>query len=117
LGPIERFEIGSKYKLMEESMSSTLRDINFTSSARFQNPMFRRVIIPWYDTEPVCYFAIIFTAGSMLFSLAGIVEANSTPVYKSYLWVPVLLFMMSLVVFSSTIVRLIRRNFERKLIG
>lgn len=98
-------------------MSSTLRNINLASSVRSQNPLFRRVIIPWYDTEPVCHFAIIFTAGVILFSLAGIFEANSTAEYKQYLWVPLLLLLMSLVVFISTIARLIRRNLERKYIG
>ena len=94
-------------------MSSSLRNIKSTPSVRSQNPLFRRVIIPWYDTEPVCYFMLVFMAVVNLFSLAGIFEANSIPEFKRHLWIPALLFGMSLVVFISTILRLARRNSER----
>ncbi|MGD9213020.1 MAG: hypothetical protein PVI90_19710 [Desulfobacteraceae bacterium] len=94
-------------------MSSSLRNIKAPPSVHSQNPLFRRVIIPWYDAEPVCYFILIFMAAVIIFSLTGIFEANSTPEYKKHLWIPLLLFCMSFVVFISTILRLVRRNSER----
>lgn len=94
-------------------MSSGMRNTKPIPSLRAQNPLFRRVIIPWYDTEPVCYFTIVFVAVVIAFSLAGIVEANSTPQFKQHIWIPTLLFIMSLIVFFSTIMRLIKRKSEK----
>ena len=94
-------------------MLPVFENIKSILSVRSKNPLFRRVIIPWYDTEPVCYFTLVFSAGVILFSLAGIFEANSTPEFKPHIWVPVLLLIMSIVVFISTVMRLIRRKYER----
>ncbi len=94
-------------------MSSSLRNITSTASIRSQNPLFRRVIIPWYDTEPVCYVTLAFMVVVIFFSLVGIVEANSTPEFKQHIWIPVLLLVMCLIVFISTLLRLLRRSAER----
>lgn len=80
---------------------------------RSKSPLFRRVIIPWYDTEPVCFFTLFFSAIIVIFSLAGIYEANTTPEFQPYIWVPIFLLIMGIAVFISTLIRLIRRKYER----
>ncbi len=94
-------------------MSPELGKTRSTPSFRSQNPLFRRVIIPWYDTEIACYLAVVFMAGVIAFSVAGIAEANSTPEFHRYVWVPIILLVMSVVVFISTLIRLVRRKYER----
>jgi hypothetical protein len=91
-------------------MWSIFENIKSSLSVRSKSPLFRRVIVPWYDTEPVCYFTLIFSVGVILFSLAGISEANATPEFKPFIWVPSLLLIMSIMVFISTLMRLIRRK-------
>ncbi len=94
-------------------MDSDLHNMKSTPSFRTQNPLFRRVIIPWYDTEIACYFAVVFMAGVIAFSVAGIKEANSTPEFHQHIWIPIILLIMSVVVFISTLFRLVRRKYER----
>lgn len=94
-------------------MQSTLRNAKSMPSIRSRNPLFRRVIVPWYDVELVCYVTIVFVVGIILFSLCGIFEANAIPEYNRYIWIPILLLIMSVVVFISTIMRLVKRKSER----
>ena len=74
-----------------------------------QNPLFRKVIVPWYDTEKACYTVIGFMSIVFLFGIAGILEAAEKTEYNEYIWVPVLLVAMSTVVIVSTSIRLIKR--------
>ncbi len=74
-----------------------------------QNPLFRKVILPWYDTEKACYTVIVFMLLVFLFGIAGILEAVEKTEYNEYIWVPVLLVAMSTVVIVSTSIRLIKR--------
>lgn len=74
-----------------------------------QNPLFRKVIVPWYDTEKACYTVIAFMLLIFFFGIAGILEASEKTEYNEYIWVPVLLLSMSTVVIISTSVRLIKR--------
>ncbi|MCK4620028.1 MAG: hypothetical protein KAT52_08780 [Desulfobacterales bacterium] len=76
-----------------------------------QNPLFRKVILPWYDTEKACYTVIVFMLLVFLFGIAGILEAVEKTEYNEYIWVPVLLVAMSTVVIVSTSIRLIKRYF------
>lgn len=74
-----------------------------------KNPVFRKIIVPWYDSEAACLFMIIFMAFVFLFSLAGVVVARETVEYHGYLWAPVFLMVMSAGVIVSTTIRLIKR--------
>ena len=74
---------------------------------------FRKVIIPWYDTNPACYITIGFLLPVLLFSLVGISVAQSLPSPATYLWVPVLLAALSTLVLVRTVVRLIRRRVDK----
>ncbi|MFA6011585.1 MAG: hypothetical protein WC799_16475 [Desulfobacteraceae bacterium] len=71
------------------------------------NPVFRKVIVPWYDTKEVCYTLIIFMTLVLLFSGTGVSVALVSPAYHTYLWVPLLLIILSLVVIFSCIRQLI----------
>ena len=74
-----------------------------------QNPLFRKLIAPWYDTEKACYIVIVFMFLVLLFGIAGISAAIETTEYNDYLWVPVLLVVMSAGVMVSISIRLIKR--------
>ena len=74
-----------------------------------RNPLFRKVIAPWYDTEKACYIAIVFMFLVLLFGIAGISAASEKTEYNNYIWVPVLLVVMSAGVIVSISIRLIKR--------
>ena len=76
-------------------------------------PLFRNVIVPWYDADTVCYGIIALMTVILIFSFIGIAAAREVPAYRGYFWVPLLLAMMSAGVLVSTIVRLVRRNTNR----
>ncbi len=77
-----------------------------------QNPLFRKVIVPWYDSEAVCGFVIFLMFIVFLFSLSGVSVARKTFEYHEMVWVPVLLLIMSGGVIVSTAFRMIRRYIE-----
>jgi len=74
-----------------------------------QNPLFRKVIVPWYDTEKACYAVIVFMSLVLLFGIAGILEVAEKTEYNEYIWVPVLIVVMSVGVIVSIVIRLIKR--------
>ena len=74
-----------------------------------QNPLFRKVIAPWYDTEKACYAVIVFMSLVFLFGIAGILEAVEKIEYNEYIWVPLLIVVMSAGVIASIAIRLIKR--------
>ncbi len=73
------------------------------------SPVFRKFIIPWYDSTGICLLIIFFMDLVFLFSAAGIAVARETPPYHRYLWLPVVLIVLSGGVIVSTTLRLIRR--------
>ena len=74
-----------------------------------KNPVYRKVIVPWYDSETACFLTIIFMGVVFLFALAGVSVARETVEYHGYVWVPVFLMAASAVVIVSTAIRLIKR--------
>ena len=78
-----------------------------------RTPLFRNVIVPWYDADTVCYAVVAVMVVVFLFSVLGIAAAREVPAYRGYTWVPLLLALMSAGVLVSTIVRLVRRNTNR----
>lgn len=73
----------------------------------------RKSIVAWYDSEPVCIFALCFLLLVLLFSLAGIGVARQIPDYNDYLWVPVVMTVLSGLCFVSIFLRLMRRYLSR----
>jgi len=78
-----------------------------------QNPVFRKVIVPWYDSETACLIVIFFMALVLLFALTGSSVAYGNPVYHRYRWVPILLITLSGGVILSLSVRLLKRYLQR----
>jgi hypothetical protein len=76
-------------------------------------PVYRRVILPWYDSEIVCFATLLFAGFVLVFGYFGIQAAYETPDYRQYIWIPGLLFAMTLVVFVSIAIRLINRYVQK----
>ncbi len=75
-----------------------------------KTPLFRKAIVPWYDSDAVCYSVMALMTVVLFFSVFGVVAAGEVPEYRGNAWVPLLLLMMSLGVLISTVTRLVRRN-------
>ena len=78
-----------------------------------QNPLFRKTIIPWYDSEAVCIVVIVFMMIVFFFGVVGISVARENSEYHGYVWIAVLLVVMSAAVIFSTIIQLIKRHARR----
>ncbi|MGD2186799.1 MAG: hypothetical protein PVI71_11760 [Desulfobacterales bacterium] len=78
-----------------------------------KNPVFRKAIIPWYNSATACIIVIAFMLLVLLFALAGISVANEHPAYKDYVWVPIILLVLSAGIIITTMARLIKR-YSRK---
>ncbi len=76
-------------------------------------PVYRQVISPWYDSEPLCVWIITVMLVVFLFACAGISVAGSHPFWSPYIWVPIFLAGLSFWVLFSTSVRLIKRMMDR----
>jgi len=74
-----------------------------------KSPVFRKIIVPWYDSETACLIVIVCLLLVFLFGLAGISIARSNLAYRDYIWVPVLLMILSGGVIFSTAIRLAKR--------
>ena len=74
-----------------------------------QNPLFRRTITPWYDSNTACIAVLVFTLLVAGFSFVGINVAEGDPAYRNYVWLPLLLLLLSLAVCASTLIRLVQR--------
>ena len=77
-----------------------------------KNPVFRKAIIPWYDSSRMCWIFIGFLATVVLFGSAGIDEALQTPSFAGYVWVPLLLVILGLGVIGALLIRLLRRYLD-----
>jgi len=75
-----------------------------------QNPLFRRAIIPWYDSNTLCIIVIVLMFFVFLFSVAGILVAFENIDYRNCLWLPELLIILSGSVFILTSIRLSKRH-------
>ena len=78
-----------------------------------QNPVFRKIIVPWYDSDTTCLLMIAFMLIVFFFGIAGLIVAQENPQYYGYIWVPFLLVLMSGWVILSTSVRLTKRYTRR----
>ena len=74
-----------------------------------KKPIYRRLIIPWFDSEAVCFFVILFMIVIIWFALIGLGVAYEKVKYHRHMWVPFLIILMSTWVFVSTSIRMIRR--------
>lgn len=77
-----------------------------------QNPVFRKIIVPWYDSNTACYLLIAFMILVIFFGMAGISVCCETPEYQKHVWVPLVLVLPSGGVLVSTSIRMIKRRFR-----
>ena len=78
-----------------------------------QNPVFRKVIVPWYDSETVCLIVIVCMGVVVFFGFTGISIARDNLFHQKHIWVPILLVLMSGSVIISTTIRLVKRCLQR----
>jgi hypothetical protein len=74
-----------------------------------ESPVFRKLIIPWYDSEPVCLVTLMFLDIVLLFGAAGVSAALEHPEYYEHIWVPILLIVTSGIAIISMTLRLVKR--------
>lgn len=76
-----------------------------------KSPVFRRAIVPWYDSETACLATIILMVAFFWFGILGIWVAREGGAYFTweYLWVPICISGLSCVVIVTITVRLVRR--------
>ncbi|MGD2014939.1 MAG: hypothetical protein PVH37_16780 [Desulfobacterales bacterium] len=74
-------------------------------------PVFRKTANPWYQSKMVYALTIAFMVIVLLFGLVGISVTREIEQYNDYVWVPVVLVVLSTVVMISAIIRLINRHY------
>ena len=77
-----------------------------------KNPVFRKAIIPWYDSARTCWILIGFLFAVVLFGGAGIDEALQAPPFTGYVWIPLVLVILGLGVIGSLLIRMLRRYLD-----
>ncbi|MGD2037606.1 MAG: hypothetical protein PVH28_06945 [Desulfobacterales bacterium] len=75
-----------------------------------KNPVFRKAVIPWYNSTSVYFITIIFMLLVFFFALAGISVVREYPEYEGYVWVPAVLLAMSAGIIITAAARLIKRH-------
>lgn len=78
-----------------------------------KSPVFRKAIIPWYRSKTAYGVTIAFMLFVFLFGLAGISVARANAQFNDYVWVPIVLVVLSGGVILFNIMRLIRRRDAR----
>ena len=76
-------------------------------------PVFRKATTPWYQSKMVYGLTIAFLLFVLLFGLVGISVTREIEQYHEYVWVPVVLVVLSTGVMISAIIRLIRQHYLR----
>ncbi len=77
------------------------------------NPIYRKVIIVWYDSEAACFLTLIFLLAVFIFAYLGIQVALDTLDYRKYVWIPGVVAGLSVGVMVSITVRLVRRFLQQ----
>lgn len=88
---------------------------NYKSSGFFimplkSKPIFRKVVYPFYDTETASIIIIIIMMLVILFGITGIIVAVENPEYIGYIWVPLLVVCLSLIIFVLELTRFIKHH-------
>ncbi|MDD2388596.1 MAG: hypothetical protein PHP23_02550 [Desulfobacterales bacterium] len=78
-----------------------------------KSPVYRKIIFPWYESESFYLVLTGFMCLVVAFGLTGISVAREYDPCHRYLWLPVLLVVMSGSVLVSCLVRLIIRYIGR----
>ena len=82
-----------------------------------KNPVFRKAVIPWYNSTAAYVMAVLFMLLVVLFAIAGITVARENPAYQIFIWVPAVLLTLSIAILTTTIIRLIKRYTQKSASG
>ena len=74
-------------------------------------PVFRKAANPWYQSKMIYGITITLMMLVLLFGLVGISVTRKIEQYHEYVWIPVVLVVLSSGVMVSAIIRLIRRHY------
>ena len=74
-----------------------------------KSPVFRKPIIPWYQSKTAYSLTIAFMLVVFLVGLVGISVTREYDAYNVYIWIPALLVILSGCLIITNIIRLIRR--------
>ncbi|MDD2315859.1 MAG: hypothetical protein PHD57_00765 [Desulfobacterales bacterium] len=72
------------------------------------NPMYRKIIVPWYDSDRACLFGATALSACLVFGLLGFHVAIIE--YPELVWLPILLTALSGLALISVTARLIKRS-------
>ena len=78
-----------------------------------KNPVFRKAVIPWYNSTTAYVIVVVFMLLVLLFAIAGIAVARENPSYRGYVWVPATLLAMSIAIIATKAFRLIKRYTQK----
>lgn len=78
-----------------------------------KNPVFRKVIIPWYNSTTVYIIVLIIMLLVLCFATAGISVSRATSEYQRYVWVPAVLLLLTVAIIVTMAARLIKRYTQR----
>ena len=78
-----------------------------------KNPVFRKAVIPWYNSITAHIIVVLLMLLVILFAAAGLAVARENPDYQRYIWVPALLLAMSVAIVATTVIRLIKRTSQK----
>lgn len=71
-------------------------------------PVFRKMIVVWYDSEKACIFILCCALLLITFGISGISVAANNPQYACSAWVPVTLTVFAVILAIYAILRLLR---------
>lgn len=74
-----------------------------------EKPVYRKLIVPWYDTKTACLIVIVFMLMVFLFGLVGVSVAGESTEQYAKIWLPILLIVISAGIIISTGIRLAKR--------
>jgi len=77
-----------------------------------KEPILRKQIFPWYDTDTMCWMFMILMILVLGFGITGFTVSLELAEYSDFYWVPGLIIVLSSYVVLSLAVRLINRNMK-----
>ena len=75
-----------------------------------KSPVFRKAIIPWYHSKTAYGISIAFMLLVFFFGLAGIAVAREKIQYNDYIWLPIVLVVLSGALVIANTIRLFKRH-------
>ncbi|WP_028324850.1 hypothetical protein [Desulfatirhabdium butyrativorans] len=79
-----------------------------------ENPVFRKKMIPWYDSPIAATIRLLVAAAIFGFSTIGIQLVRETPSFSAFLWVPSILAGLSAILLIVSGFRLIDAFLENR---